>query len=92
MATSFEWDEQKNLENQLKHGVSFEEAQAAFADPDRIVFRDTGHSTTEETRFFCIARVYGGIMTVRFTMRSDVIRIFGAGFWRKYRRLYFKRP
>jgi hypothetical protein len=26
MDPTFEWDEQKNRDNQLKHGVSFEEA------------------------------------------------------------------
>jgi uncharacterized protein len=31
----FEWDEKKNREDQAKHGVSFEPAQYAFADPDR---------------------------------------------------------
>jgi uncharacterized DUF497 family protein len=91
MEASFEWDEQKNRENQEKHGVSFEQAQAAFADPNRVVFQDMSHSTAEETRFFCIGRVSGGILTVRYTMRAGVIRIFGAGFWRKYRRLYIRR-
>lgn len=37
MAVSFEWDEQKNRENQAKHGVSFEEAQAVFIDPDLLI-------------------------------------------------------
>ena len=31
---SFEWDPEKDLLNQAKHGVSFAEAQLAFADPD----------------------------------------------------------
>jgi uncharacterized DUF497 family protein len=29
---SFTWDENKNLLNQDKHGVSFEEARAVFYD------------------------------------------------------------
>ena len=29
----FEWDEAKNLSNQRKHGVSFEEASQVFLDP-----------------------------------------------------------
>ena len=29
---SFEWDPEKDIENQMKHGVSFEEAQLAFQD------------------------------------------------------------
>ena len=32
--------------------------------------------------------VEGEVLTVRFTHREDVIRIFGAGYWRKGRILY----
>jgi hypothetical protein len=32
--------------------------------------------------------VGGGVLTVRFTYRSGVIRIFGAGYWRKGREIY----
>ena len=31
-AAKFEWDEKKDAENQAKHHVSFQDAQAAFAD------------------------------------------------------------
>lgn len=90
MATFFEWDEAKNQENQRKHGVSFEVAQYAFADLHRVILRDMRHSIPEEERFYCIGRVEGGIITVRFTWRSSTIRIFGAGFWRKYRKVYLE--
>ena len=33
-----------------------------------------------------IGRVGDGIMTVRFTYRGHVIRIYGAGYWRKERK------
>jgi uncharacterized DUF497 family protein len=39
MEVSFEWDEQKNWENQIKHGIPFEAAQYAFADPHRLILR-----------------------------------------------------
>lgn len=84
-----EWDFKKNLLNQLKHGVSFEEAQEAFKDPKRIIARDLTHSQTEE-RFFCFGKTDGEIMTVRFTYRSGMIRIFGAGYWRKGKQIYEK--
>ena len=32
----FEWDEAKNLANQRKHGLSFEEAAQAFFDPLQV--------------------------------------------------------
>ncbi len=87
MSESFEWDEEKNAENQAKHGVSFEEAQLAFADPNRRIIRDLEHSETEE-RWFSLGQVERGIVTVRFTYRGDHIRIFGAGFWRRGKKRY----
>ena len=83
----FEWDENKNKENQAKHNVPFSSAQYAFLDPHRIFAEDFTHSTDEE-RFYCIGKVDDGIMTVRFTFRGDIIRIFGAGYWRKGRKIY----
>jgi uncharacterized DUF497 family protein len=48
---NFEWDENKSIENVVKHNVSFEIAQEAFFDSKRIVIKDTKHSKEEE-RFF----------------------------------------
>ena len=49
---------------------------------------DVSHSK-EEKRFYCIGRVGEGIMTVRFIYRDKVaIRIYGAGYWRKGRKIY----
>ena len=84
---SFEWDNAKDLANQATHGLSFSEAQYAFADPNRIIAKDLDHSDDEE-RYYCFGRVGEGIATVRFTYRDQVIRIFGAGYWRKGKRIY----
>lgn len=35
---------------------------------------------SSEQRYYCFGWVDGGVMTVRFTYRDDVIRIFGAGY------------
>lgn len=83
----FEWDDRKDAANRRKHGVSFTEAQGAFFDPDRVVAQDQKHSQAEE-RFYCIGRIGRGILTVRFAYRGGVIRIIGAGFWRKGKKLY----
>lgn len=83
----FEWDEEKDKENQKKHGVSFSLAQQAFLGPQRIIAEDLAHSS-EENRFYCIGRVGEGVMTVRFTFRGNVIRLYGAGYWRKGRKIY----
>jgi len=90
MEYSFEWDNEKNLANHLKHGVSFEEAQEAFLDPHLRIFPDLEHSEIEE-RWYCIGKVEKGILTVRFTYRAEKVRIYGAGFWRKGKRLYEQR-
>ena len=88
MATdSFAWDPEKDLINQAKHGVSFAEAQYAFADPYRVIARDLSHSANE-SRYFCFGKRGGGILTVRFTYRRGVIRILGAGYWRKGKQVY----
>lgn len=83
----FEWDPVKDLDNQQKHRVSFAEAQFAFADSMRVIAEDLEHSTKEK-RYYCFGRVDRGVMTVRFTYRGGVIRIFGAGFWRKGKAIY----
>lgn len=83
----FEWDEKKNRHNEAKHGVSFERAQYAFADPKRVIAEDLSHSETEQ-RYYCFGKVDEGILTVRFTYRGNAIRIIGAGYWRKGRTIY----
>ena len=85
--TRFEWDEDKNRINQARHSVSFGVAQHTFADPNRVIVEDTTHSG-QESRFYCIGRIKDGIMTVRFTYRGVVVRIFGAGYWRKGKKIY----
>jgi uncharacterized DUF497 family protein len=88
-AFRFEWDDGKNAANLAKHQVSFFDAQLAFADPHRVIARDLSHSQTEE-RFYCFGNVQGGILTVRFTYRLGVVRIIGAGYWRKGKAVYEK--
>jgi len=84
---SFEWDAEKDLINQAKHGVSFSEAQYAFADPHRIIAVDITHSNVEK-RYYCFGRLRQDILTVGFTYRSGIIRIFGAGYWRRGKQIY----
>ena len=85
--TRFEWDARKDQENQQKHGVAFGVAQFAFADPNRVIAEDLSHSSSEK-RHFCFGLVEDGVLTVRFVYRNDVIRIFGAGYWRKGKQIY----
>lgn len=89
--SGFEWDEAKDAENQLKHGVSFYEAQFAFVDENRIIAEDLLHSQKEK-RYYCFGldQDKNGVLTVRFTYRNGCIRIIGAGYWRKGKKIYEK--
>ena len=80
--SDFEWDSNKE-----KHGILFALAQLAFLDHNRIILEDLDHSATEK-RFYCLGKVSGGILTVRFTYRNNKIRIIGAGYWRKGKKIY----
>jgi len=44
----FEWDKEKNRENQRKHGISFAEAQTIFFDENAVEFYDDEHSEWED--------------------------------------------
>lgn len=52
-----------------------------------MIAEDVTHSE-DEKRHLCFGAVGGGVLTVRFTYRDGVIRIFGAGYWRKGKAIY----
>ncbi|MBK7105290.1 MAG: BrnT family toxin [Ignavibacteriae bacterium] len=87
--STFEWDDLKNLINEEKHGLSFEKAQFAFSDPQRVIAEDIEHSKIEK-RYYCFGKINNEIVTVRFTLRKNKIRIIGAGYWRKGKQIYEK--
>jgi uncharacterized DUF497 family protein len=64
--SNFEWDDAKDRSNQRKHGISFSLAQFAFLDERRVILEDLEHSN-DEKRYYCLGKVGGGILTVRFT-------------------------
>jgi uncharacterized DUF497 family protein len=49
MDESFEWDEDKNRLNQQKHDVSFELAQYAFFDPNRVIVQESGSQSRRKS-------------------------------------------
>ena len=83
----FCWDDKKEAENVLKHDIDFILASKVFLDPNVRIFSDSIHSKIEE-RWFCLGMVNHKVMTVRFVYRDNKIRIIGAGWWRKGRRIY----
>ena len=86
---NFEWDKGKEAANIKSHDVDFYSASLAFLDPHRVIAVDELHSQTEP-RYFCIGLIGNKAATVRFTYRKNRIRIriIGAGFWRKGKKLY----
>jgi len=78
MAFTFEWDPGKAAANHRKHGVSFDEAATAFADPFGIVVDDPRHSA-DETRVVLLGHSESSrVLAVMFTERGDRIRLISA--------------
>ncbi|MDR1786820.1 MAG: BrnT family toxin [Spirochaetaceae bacterium] len=74
----FEWDSEKNRENEKDHGFAFEEILDAFEDPFFLETYDEEHSSADEERWKGIAsfdrRIY---FYISFTERER-IRIISA--------------
>ncbi len=75
----FEWDKNKAVTNDKKHGVSFSEATTVFGDPLELTIEDPWHSSGEY-RFLSIGRSSAGnILVVSYTEKEqNLIRIIGA--------------
>ena len=75
----FEWDPEKNRSNQMKHGVSFEEAIQVFnARDETLELFDERHSDFED-RFITIGPTPGGLVLVVWTERLDeIVRVISA--------------
>jgi uncharacterized DUF497 family protein len=68
-----EWDEKKNLLNQRKHSVSFEEAATIFVDPLEITIDDPDHGFSEH-RFISIGESFKRRLLVVYHIPSAAIR------------------
>jgi hypothetical protein len=55
MFENYTWDEDKNISNFKKHGVTFQEARTVFGDKNVIYLADDKHSGEEE-RFIVIGK------------------------------------
>lgn len=76
----FEWDENKNISNQKKHRISFEEAQTVFYDDNALLIDDPDHSEEKE-RFILLgfSKRANMLVVCHCYRRSDsVIRIISA--------------
>lgn len=72
----FEWDEEKNLANRRKHGISFEEAATIFEGPV-LSLEDEGHQSEARERSYGLI---GGLVVacVVHTDRDGAARIISA--------------
>jgi hypothetical protein len=73
----FEWDEEKARRNVLKHGVTFDEAKAVFADPFAFMRYDDRHDYGED-RMVIIGMSAEKVLFVVAVERSGPIRIISA--------------
>jgi uncharacterized DUF497 family protein len=73
----FEWDNNKNAANIMKHGVSFEAAKEVFYDPLRVDTYDLKNSISED-RWKVLGLSDWVLLLVCCTERNGVIRIISA--------------
>ena len=78
MNLRFEWDGRKALTNQVKHGVSFEEAMTVFSDPLARIFDDPDHSVAESREIIIGLSQKQLFLIVCFTEPSNMVRILSA--------------
>ena len=76
----FEWDKEKNRENQRKHGVSFVEAQTVFFDENAVEFYDDEHSEWEDRFLLLGISTKMRVLLVCHCLRESgsIIRIISA--------------
>ena len=67
MTLKFEWDPRKAASNLSKHGVSFQEAIKALADPLARVFDDEDHSVEEQREILIGHSAKERLLVVSFT-------------------------
>ena len=75
MSLVFEWDEDKDVNNYIKHGVSFNEAKTVFNDIFSITIYDPAHSIDEDRYIDIGLSSHGRLIVVSYTERRDKIRI-----------------
>lgn len=86
----FEWDNEKEVKNEKKHGISFHEAGTVFGDPLAITFNDPDHSGNEQRLItFGISRLNRYII-VSHTERDGRIRIISTREMTKHERKIYE--
>ena len=74
----FEWDSEKALANESKHGVSFFKACEVFDDEHSSTIPDPDHSQDENRYLIFGMSMDGKYLVVSYTERNDRIRLVSA--------------
>lgn len=74
----FEWDLEKALANERKHGVSFAEATTCFFDPRQLAFYDPDHSDDEDRELLIARSERQRLLVVIYTVREESVRLISA--------------
>ena len=87
----FEWDDEKEKINIVKHGIDFSTAALVFRDENRLEIYDEAHSDYED-RYITIGIIDGVtcVVMVVYTEREEAIRLISARKATKHeRRMYY---
>jgi len=90
----FEWDESKNLTNQKKHGISFEDAAEVFGDPLHVTMLDPSSGHEERWRTYGMVDGIALLMVAHADRDEDgieIIRIISARRATRHERQYYER-
>lgn len=76
---TFEWDDEKEKINIIKHGIDFTTAARVFDDENRLERYDSEHSEYED-RYITIGLINGVayLVMVVYTERGEAIRLISA--------------
>jgi uncharacterized DUF497 family protein len=79
MQLRFAWDPRKAASNARKHGVSFQEAATAFADPLSLTVPDPDHSGAE-ARFLLVglSNRHRLVVVTHVERDDDLVRLINA--------------
>ena len=76
--TRFEWDEGNIDKSYEKHGITPNEAEEVFIDPELLLLEDIKHSQAEERLQVAGKTGKNRILFVVFTVRETKVRIISA--------------
>lgn len=89
----FEWDEQKAIQNEQKHHVTFSEATSVFYDPGAKLIHDPDHSDSED-RFVILGisqKLHLLVVCHCYRLENDIVRIISARQATKKEMNYYRR-